>query len=60
MDESMLHGSDPETSIAVSEDSICIDITVPQWAIRMTGASNRVRFEFVARELQESTLVDGN
>ena len=57
MDEPPLVGSDPETSIAVPEQLIRIDIAVREQSIRIGCASNRVRFDVVADELHESCAV---
>ena len=60
MDEPPLNGSDPETSIAVAEQSIRIDIGIPQQPMRVDSALNRIRLDLVAGELQESCAVQGN
>jgi hypothetical protein len=60
MDEPALNGSDPETPIAVPEQSIRIEISgvEPHFGIRC--ASNRIRFELVPAKLQESCAVHSN
>jgi hypothetical protein len=60
MDESPLHCSDPEASIAVPEHSIRIDGPAPEQFIRMDCTSDRIQFQFVAGELQEFSAVHGN
>jgi hypothetical protein len=54
MDQSSIHGSDPEASIAVPQEFIRIDIAVRKQSARIDCASNRIRFDFAASELQES------
>jgi len=58
MDEPPLYGSDPETSIAVPEESIRIDIAVREQSVRIDWPSNGIWFEVVTDELQESCGVD--
>src|SRR5271165_2682820 len=60
MDESPLYGSDPETAIAVPEESIRIEIAVREQSVRIDRASNGIRFEVVTDELQESCAVHSN
>ena len=60
MDEPPLYCSDPETTIAVPEQSIRIDIAVREQFIGIVCASNRIRFNFVADELQHACAVHGN
>jgi hypothetical protein len=60
MDEPALYCSDPETSIAVPEESIRIEIAVRERSIRIACASNGIRFEVVTDELHEPCGVDGN
>jgi hypothetical protein len=60
MDEPPLNGSDPEAPIAVPEHSIRIDLAIRKLPIRIGWASKRMRFQFVAGELQESPAVHGN
>ena len=60
MDEPPLYCPDPEASIAVTEQSIRIDIAVREQFIRIDCTSNRIRFNFVADELQHPCAVHGN
>ena len=60
MDQPALVGSDPETSIAVPEQLIRIDVAVGQRRIGVHGAANRVGFEFVTNDLPESSTSDPN
>ena len=60
VDEAPFHGSDPETSIAIPEQSIRIDIVVREQSIRTGCASNWIRFDLAVDELQESSVVHGN
>jgi hypothetical protein len=57
MDESALHCSDPQASIAVQEQLIRIDISAPEHFIGIAYASDRIRFEFVTRELPDLSPV---
>jgi hypothetical protein len=60
MDQPALDGSDPETSIAVPQHTIRVDIAILEKYLRIDRAAHRIRFEFVPDELQESCTVDGN
>ena len=60
MDEPPLHCPDPEASIAVPEQSIRIDIAVREQFIGIDCASNRIRFNFAADELQYACAMHGN
>src|SRR5208283_4636645 len=60
MNEPPLHCPNPEASIAVPQQSIRIDIAIREQFIRIDFASNRIRFNFVADELQHACAVHGN
>jgi len=60
MDEPTLLGSDPETSIAIPEQFIRIDIAVRERSIRIDCAWNWIRGDFAAGELHESGAAHGN
>ena len=54
MDEPTLMGSDPETSIAVPEQLIRIDLMIREQRIAIDCAMDRVRFNSFAGDLPES------
>jgi hypothetical protein len=60
MNQTALDSSDPKASIAVSKHTIRVDVAVLQKYLRIERATHRLRFEFVADELQEPCTVDGN
>ncbi len=60
MDKPPLVGPDPETTIAVPEQFIRINIAVREQRIGIDCAANRVAFEFVAHDLLKSGTTDGN
>jgi hypothetical protein len=57
MDESPFHSSNPETSIAIPEESIRIDIMILENPIGIDCGPKWVGFDFVADELHESRCV---
>src|SRR5579863_2362991 len=58
VDQPPLVGSDPETSIAVPEQLVRMDVAVGQRRIGEHGAANRVGFESVTNHLPESSTHD--
>jgi hypothetical protein len=60
MDEPTLNGSNPEARIAVPEQFIGIDFTVPEQSIRSARACNGIGFDFVAGDSHKSCAVSGN
>src|ERR1700687_2080590 len=60
MNQPALIGSDPETSAAIPEQLIRIEIAVGEDRIRVDGAVNRVLFKLIAGNLFESSTSDAN
>jgi hypothetical protein len=60
VDESSLYGSDPETSIAITEQPVRIDVTIRERSRAVDCSSNRIRFELVANKPHESSAVQSD
>jgi hypothetical protein len=59
MDKSSFNGSDPKTSIVVTEEFIGIDVMIAKDSIRFARIKNRVRLGLVADEVHEPPAAYG-
>ena len=57
MDKAPVDRSDPQTAIAVPQQSVRIDLVIGEQPVPVACVSNGIGFDFVAGELHESSAV---